>query len=298
MHVEGELEEKSNAQTSQEIENPLNPIPTIIPTQEIPSPIEPINSPALRPHRICIDHDYQRLNNPQAQPTDQMLEELTPPDITQHTESSAAKIISKNRTHLAFEYFIGNINEKSFQVLPGISDKDGLPETLEEAMQTEEKEYWKAAVEEELNVLEKMGTWKMEDLPIGREPIGCCWVFDKKQDKHGKVVKYKAWLVAQGFLQKPGTDFSHNGTFAPVMHFKTLHTMLALVAVNKLDMHQLDVKSAYLNGKLTEEIYMKQPLGFSDGSGCICQLQRALYKLKQAGIVNLMVLWKIWDLCS
>jgi len=121
------LREKSNAQTSQEIENLLNPIPTTIPTQEIPSPIEPINSPALRPCRIRTDHDYQCLNNPQAQPTDWTLEES---DLTQHTESSAAKIISKNRTHLAFEDFIRNINEKSFQVLPGISDKDGLPETL------------------------------------------------------------------------------------------------------------------------------------------------------------------------
>ena len=137
-------------------------------------------------------------------------------------------------------------------------------------MQTEEKEYWKAAVEAELNILEKMGTWKMEDLPVGREPIGCRWVFDKKRDEHGNVVKYKARLVAQGFSQKPGTDFSHNGTFAPVMRFETLRTMLALAAINKWNMRQLDVKSAYLNGKLTEEIYMKQPLGFSEGSGRIC----------------------------
>jgi hypothetical protein len=78
-------------------------------------------------------------------------------------------------------------------------------------------------------------------------------------------------------------DFSHNGTFAPVMRFETLHTMLALAAVNEWDMHQLNVKSAYLNGKLTEEIYMKQPPGFSDGSRRVCKLQCALYGLKQAG---------------
>ena len=59
-------------------------------------------------------------------------------------------------------------------------------------MQTEEKEHWKAAVEAGLNILEKMGTWKMEDLPVGREPIGCRWVFDKKRDEHGNVVKHKA----------------------------------------------------------------------------------------------------------
>ena len=127
MRIKGEPEEKSNAQTSQEIDNPLNSIPTIPPTQKIPDPVEPINSPALRPRRTRTDHDYRRLNNPQAQPTDRTLENATPPDITRHTESSAAKIIPKNRTHLAFEDFIENITEKSFQVLSGISDKDGLP---------------------------------------------------------------------------------------------------------------------------------------------------------------------------
>jgi hypothetical protein len=123
---------------------------------------------------------------------DRTLDDATPPDITRHTESSAAKIIPKNRTHLAFEYSIGNITEKSFQALSGIFDKDGLPETLEDAMQTEEKVHWKAAVEAELNILEKMGTRKMEDLPIGREPIGCHWVCDKKRDEHRNIVKYKA----------------------------------------------------------------------------------------------------------
>jgi hypothetical protein len=97
LRVEGEPEEKSNAQTPQEIEKPLNPIPTTIPTQEIPSSVEPINSPALRPHRTRTEHDYRCLNNPQARPTDHTLDDATPPDITRQTESSAAKIISKNR---------------------------------------------------------------------------------------------------------------------------------------------------------------------------------------------------------
>ena len=86
----------------------------------------------------------------------------------------------KNCTHLAFEDIIENITEKLFQVLSGISDRDGLPETLEDVMQTEEKEHWKGTVEAELNSLGKMGTWKIEDLPVGREAIGCHWVFDKK----------------------------------------------------------------------------------------------------------------------
>ena len=72
-----------------------------------------------------------------------------------------------------------------------------------------------------------MGTWKKEDLPEEQKAIDCRWVLVRKNDKHGKIVKYKACLVAQGFSQKPGTDYSDNSTLALVMCFKTLRTMLA-----------------------------------------------------------------------
>ena len=73
------------------------------------------------------------------------------------------------------------------------------------------------------------------------------------------------------------TNYSDMGTSAPMMHFKTLQTMLALVAINSCDMQQMDIKSAYLNGWLKEEIYMKQPAGFDDGSGQVCLLVRPLH---------------------
>src|SRR6266704_2022107 len=105
------------------------------------------------------------------------------------------------------------------------------------------------------------------DLPQGRSPIGSKWVYLKKRDGKGVVVKFKARLVAQGFSQKPGIDYSNNGTFAPVIRFETLRTGLALAAVNGWDLHQFDVKGAYLHRYIEEEIYMQQPLGFDDGSG-------------------------------
>ena len=128
-----------------------------------------------------------------------------------------------------------------------------------------------------------MGTWKLADLPEGRKTIGSKWVFLKKRDENNKVIKYKARLVAQGFSQKPGTDFSNDGTFAPVMRFETLHTLLAFLAVHDLKLQQFDVKGAYLHGTLKEEVYMEQPIGYSDGTKRVCLLIKFIYGLKQAG---------------
>ena len=104
----------------------------------------------------------------------------------------------------------------------------------------------------------------------------------KKKDEHGNTIWYKARLITQGFSQKPGTDYSNNRTFVPVMWFESLCTVLGMAAINGWDMHQMDVKTAYLNGYLKEEIYMVQPSGFDDGTEHICQLRQSLYGLKQA----------------
>ena len=99
------------------------------------------------------------------------------------------------------------------------------------------------------------------------------------------MIKFKARLVAQGFSQKPGTDYDNDGTFALVMRFEILHTLLAYAAVNNLKLRQFDVKSAYLHGRLSEVIYMNQPPGYNDNSERSCLLVQSLYSLKQAGNV-------------
>ena len=139
-----------------------------------------------------------------------------------------------------------------------------IPITVEDALNGEEADQWKKAVDEELGTLKKMGTWELAKLPEGRKPIGCKWVFVKKRDEKGKLIKYKARLCAQGFSQKPSIDFSNDGTFVPVMWFETLHTFLAFAASKKWDIKQFDVKGAYLHGLLKESIFMDQPRGFND----------------------------------
>jgi len=87
--------------------------------------------------------------------------------------------------------------------------------------------------------------------------------------------------VACSFTQRPGLDY--NETFSPVIHFKTIRALLAMVPSKKLKVRQLDVKGAYLNGILTQPIYMEQPTGFDDKSGLVCLLIKGIYSLKQAG---------------
>lgn len=107
------------------------------------------------------------------------------------------------------------------------------------------------------------------------------WVFTLKRDADGNIERYKARLVAKGFQQREGVDF--NEVFAPVSKHATLRTFLAVVAERGLHLHQLDVKTAFLNGDLEETIYMKQPAGYEQGGPrTVCRLRKAIYGLRQA----------------
>jgi hypothetical protein len=126
-----------------------------------------------------------------------------------------------------------------------------------------------------------MGTWRLVDKPHDAIPISNKFVFTKKRDNYGNVLKYKARLVAKGYAQRPGYDFVD--THSPVVRMETIRAILAIAPTRKLHIHQLDVKGAYLNGILKEKIYMKQPEGYGDGSNRVCLLIKTLYGLRQAG---------------
>src|SRR5271170_2853988 len=141
------------------------------------------------------------------------------------------------------------------------------------------QEKWKAACLEELESLRKREVFKLTDLPAGRKTVGCRWVFDVKTDG-----RYKARLVAQGFSQVEGVDF--NELFSPVVRFESMRLVFVLAALKGWYMTGVDVRTAYLYGKLDEEIYMCQPEGFiaRGQESKVIKLQRALYGLKQAGL--------------
>ena len=123
----------------------------------------------------------------------------------------------------------------------------------------------------------------VDKLPKGKRAIGSRIVFKKKLDGHGQRIKFKARIVAKGFSQVPGEDFTE--TFSSVAKFTTLHVFLVLAAHLDFEIHQVDVVAAYLQGDLDEEIYMEVPKGveYLGSGGHYWHLRKALYGLKQAG---------------
>jgi hypothetical protein len=148
-------------------------------------------------------------------------------------------------------------------------------------MESQQAEDWKRAMNEEMASIQANNTWDLEELPAGVKPIPAKWVYTIKKDAAGNIVRYKARLVAKGYAQKEGIDF--NEVYAPVSKHTSLRALLSLVAEQDLELHQLDVKTAFLNGTLEEEIWMKQPPGFEQGGNHMaCKLNKSLYGLKQA----------------
>lgn len=162
-----------------------------------------------------------------------------------------------------------------------IIEKIEEPKSLKEVMSSKYKKEWLQSMKEEMESLKENNTWILSDLPEGKKAIGCKWVFKVKTNVDG-VHRFKARLVAQGFSQKYGSDYDE--IFAPVVKQTTFRTLLAVAAKEKMFVEHMDVKTAFLNGELLEEIYMKQPPGFEieNGDKKVCLLQRSLYGLKQA----------------
>ncbi|KAI5346234.1 hypothetical protein L3X38_014113 [Prunus dulcis] len=153
------------------------------------------------------------------------------------------------------------------------------PDSFEEA---DLDESWRCAMEAELEMIERNNTWKLVDRPSNKPVIGVKWVYKVKLNLDGTVQKNKARLVAKGYSQKPGIDY--NETFAPVARLDTIRTLIALAAQKEWNLFQLDVKSAFLNGILKEEVYVEQPQGYVQESKetKVFRLNKALYGLKQA----------------
>lgn len=162
------------------------------------------------------------------------------------------------------------------------------PKTYKEALTCSNKEKWEIAMKEEVNAILKNETWTLvdsSDLPEGKKPIGCKWVYKIKRNVGGEAVRFKARLVAQGFSQKYGTDY--NEVFAPVARQTTFRTLLSVAAKRNLFVKHFDAKTAFLNGDLQEQIYMKLPPGFENtlGNTKVCMLKKSLYGLKQSARV-------------
>ncbi|KAA0065976.1 hypothetical protein IC582_024267 [Cucumis melo] len=151
--------------------------------------------------------------------------------------------------------------------------------TFDEAIQDEK---WKIAMDQEIDALRRNETWELMELPTNKQVLGVKWMYRTKLKSDGNVAKYKARLVVKGYKQNYGVDYEE--IFAPMTRIETIRLILSLAAQNGWKVYQMDVKSAFLNGHLKEEIFVAQPLGYVQRGEeeKVYKLKKALYRLKQA----------------
>ena len=156
-----------------------------------------------------------------------------------------------------------------------------IPSTYQEAMASPQAADWRNAMHEEMRSLMSNGTWQVESVPANAKVLPVKWVYTVKRGADGQILRFKARLVAKGFHQVTGVDY--NEVYAPVSKHASLRALLAIAAQQDLEIHHLDVKTAFLNGELEETVYVKQPQGYVSGPpGSACRLLKSLYGLKQA----------------
>ncbi|KAH9673511.1 Integrase catalytic domain-containing protein [Citrus sinensis] len=220
------------------------------------------------PHEIQEEH-HEELNAEQNKGTSQTLPKewryvsSHPKDVILGDPSRGITTRSSLRNTCEHNAFISQIEPKSFE-------------------DAENDESWIMAMQEELNQFERNNVWELVPKPEYQSVIGTKWVFRNKMDESGVVVRNKARLVAQGYNQEEGIDFDE--TFAPVARLESIRMLLAYACHKDFILFQMDVKSAFLNGHIMEEVYVKQPPGFENEKfpNHVYKLLKALYGLKQA----------------
>ena len=139
-------------------------------------------------------------------------------------------LVEGSRTDIGFQYpYCYNVEED--------------PKTFDEAMKSHDVLFWKEAINDEMDSIMGNNTWELSDLPHGCKPLGCKCIFKTKRKVDGSIEKFKARLVIQGYQQKEGID--HFDTYAPVARITTIRLLIALAAIHKLVIHQMDVKTLF-----------------------------------------------------
>ena len=153
------------------------------------------------------------------------------------------------------------------------------PSSFEEALQ---QPIWFDTMVEEYDSIIKNNAWEFVPRPVGKSVVGSRWIYNVNQAEDGSVEMYKAIFVARGFSQVEGIDYEE--TFAIVARYSSIRSILALSTQMGQRIHQMDVKTVFLNGVIEEEVYIEQQEGFEifDSESHVCRLKRALYGLKQA----------------
>ncbi|RVW20450.1 Retrovirus-related Pol polyprotein from transposon TNT 1-94 [Vitis vinifera] len=194
-------------------------------------------------------------------------------EVTQQPQEPQVQVplrrSTRERRSTISDDYVVYLQEHEFDM--GLEDD---PISVSQVKQSSNSEKWIEAMKDEMKSMKDNGVWDLVELPKGVKPIGCKWIFKTKRDSKGNIVRYKARLVAKGFTQKEGIDYKE--TFSPVSSKDSFRIIMALVAHYDLELHQMDVKTAFLNGNIDETIYMVQPENFesNDSKQLVCRLKR------------------------
>jgi hypothetical protein len=154
------------------------------------------------------------------------------------------------------------------------------PKSHQAALDNAQAPQWQAAMQHAYSSLIDNGTWEFVDLPLGRMVVNNMWIYKVKSDTAGDVSRSKARFVAKGCIKRVGLDYTE--TFSPVIRMANLRLFLAIAAARDLELRQLDIDTAFLYAPIKEDVYIRQPLGFNDGTSKVCCLRRGLYGLKRS----------------
>ncbi|KAK4273328.1 hypothetical protein QN277_021753 [Acacia crassicarpa] len=235
-----------------------------------PSVVQPVIQDPQPADDDLVD---QVVDEEQQEIVEQPVEQQVPQE---ENETTLRRSTRPRRSAIPSEYVV-YLQESDYNV-----GAENDPVTFSQAMNCRDSVSWHDAMKDEMNSMASNRVWDLVELPNGAKAIGCKQVFKTKRDSLGNIDRHKARLVAKGFTQREGIDYKE--TFSPVSKKDSLRIILALVAHFDMELQQMDVKTAFLNGELEEEVYMKQPKGFfsSEGEHLVCKLRKSIYGLKRA----------------
>ena len=238
-------------------------------------------------HTECEENNIIDDENEEFVSLENTIEEFGDNDVSEDLEQDVESEINENS-----EDEMDNANRYSLRKRKTIDYDERLSDSysamvacldvvdFNEAMESNDKEKWKEAMKDECNSLSKNETWTLVKLPENRTCLDSKWVLRVKENVNDMSKRYKARLVVRGCRQKKDVDYFE--TYSPVARLETIRTLIAHSVSKNMFTMQFDVKTAFLYGKIDTEIYMRQPVGFNDGSDRVCKLNRSLYGLKQA----------------
>ncbi|KAJ9560006.1 hypothetical protein OSB04_005166 [Centaurea solstitialis] len=247
------------------------PLPIKNADKATPSIVEPHNDEGSLVDSIIVESTNNEEPQHQPQSHDEIIanEEIVEQPALRRSVRERRNAISKD--------YVCYLQESDFDI--GIM-KD--PVSYSQAIASDNSEKWIDAMNDELKSMADNQVWDLTQLSDGHKAVANKWIFKTKRDCNGNVERYKARLVAKGFTQKDGIDYKE--TFSPVSKKDSLRIIMALVAHYDLELHQMDVKTAFLNGELQEEVYMSQPEGYTlkGQEDKVCKLKKSINGLKQA----------------